>query len=232
MTNKKEYYFIRHALPLNDVGSFHLSVFDKDAMGEIDEPLSNKGMQQASSLKKTIKQLNIQCIVSSTMKRAKETAKIISSETGITYDHQFEKLVEVAIGHYPVKHNMLIQVLLSKRWPRQIRKLLDWVLSSGLPFYYFWQWRCGRTIGGESSSDIYQRINEMLQILDSFSEERIVIVGHSGWISFLCTKILGESLWNFLKYSWVDNCSITRIDSNGNGTYQLQFFSKSHESIM
>lgn len=231
MTSKKEYYFIRHAVPINDIGSFHLSVFDKDMLGEVDEPLSDKGVQQASALKKTIKKLNIQCIVSSTMKRAIETAMIISSETGIPYNHQFEKLVEVALGNHPVKQNTLFKVLLSKRWPRKMRKLLDWALSSGLTIYYFLQWRRGKTTGGESSSDIYLRIDEMLKILDSFSEERIVIVGHSGWISFLSTKILGESLWNFLKYSWVDNCYITRIDSNGNGAYQLRFFSKSHESI-
>lgn len=232
---KKEYYFIRHAIPINDTGSFHLSVFDKDMLGEIDESLSEKGKRQAAELKKIINQLDIQRIVSSTRKRAAETAKIISYETQIPFDLQFERLVEINLGSPLLKKSRparkVLSGLLSKRWPKQMKKIIGQGLILGLTVYYFLQWNRGKTTGGDPLPEIFRKVEEMLKVLDSFPQERIAIVCHAGWISFLAVKILGGSRKNFLKLSRVDNCSLTRIDSNGQGKYELRFFAKSHESI-
>lgn len=244
----KEYYFIRHAIPLNDTGSFHLSIFDKDMLGKIDESLSEQGKHQAAKLKETIQQLNIQRIVSSTRKRAAETAAIISDKTNIPYDHQFERLVEINLGspfgkksRFPKK---IMSGLLSKNWPRHLtgylpgklpekmKKIFDRGAIFGLTIYYFLQWNLGKTDGGEPLSEIFRKIEEMLNVLDSLPENRIAIVCHAGWISFLAIKILGGSRKNFLKLSRVDNCSLTRIDTNGNGKYTLRFFAKSHEAAL
>lgn len=235
----KEYYFIRHAIPLNDTGSFHLSIFDKDMLGKIDESLSDKGKRQAADLKEIMQQLNIQRIVSSTRKRAAETAAIISDKTNIPYDQQFERLVEINLGspfgkksRFPKK---MMSGLLSKKWPGrfpgQMKKIIDRGAIFGLTIYYFLQWNLGKTDGGEPLSEIFRKIDEMLNVLDSLPEKRIAIVCHAGWISFLAIKILGGSRKNFLKLSRVDNCSLTRIDTNGNGKYTLRFFAKSHEVV-
>lgn len=231
---KKEYYFIRHAIPINDTGSFHLSVFDKDMLGEIDESLSEKGKRQAAELKKIIIQLDIQRIVSSTRKRAAETAKIISDETQIPFDLRFERLVEINLGSPLIKKSrpvrMIMTGLLSKHWPEQMKKIIEQGLIFGLTIFYFLQWNRGKTTGGDPLPEIFRKIEEILKVLDSFPQKRIAIVCHAGWISFLAVKILGGSLKNFLKLSRVDNCSVTRIDSNGQGKYKLRFFAKSHES--
>jgi len=228
---KREYYFIRHGIPLNDAGSFHLSVFDKDMKGEMDEPLSDKGIQQAAELKDILLKLGIQRIVSSTLKRAAQTAAVIASETGIPYDRRFKRLVEVNMGGYPIKKTAPVRMLFSKWWPRAIRKFIDRGVISAATVFYFLQWHFGNTIGGESLDEINRKVEEMLGEMDAFPEHRIAVVCHAGWISFLAVKILGGSLWNFLKLSRVDNCSITRIDSTGDGQYQLRFFALSHASV-
>jgi 2,3-bisphosphoglycerate-dependent phosphoglycerate mutase len=227
----REYYFIRHGLPLNDIGSFHLSAFDRDMQGETDEPLSDKGIHQATALREVLLNLDIQRIVSSTLKRAVHTASVIASETGIPFDRRFKRLSEINLGGYPVKKTAPIQFLLAKWWPHPIRKLIDRGVASAATVFYFLQWHLGNTIGGESHDEINRKIVEMLFELDAFPESRIAVVCHAGWISFMAVKILGGSLWNFLKLSRVDNCSITRIDADGEGEYQLRFFALSHESI-
>jgi probable phosphoglycerate mutase len=228
---KREYYFIRHGIPLNDIGSFHLSVFDKDMQGEMDEPLSEKGIKQAEALKDVLLQLGVQRIVSSTLKRAAQTASVIADETGIPYDRRFKRLAEVNLGGYPIKKTAPIRMLFSRWWPLAIRKLIDRGVISAATVFYFLQWHLGNTIGGESLDEINRKVEEMLFELDAFPEHRIAVVCHAGWISFLAVKIMGGSLWNFLKLSRVDNCSITRIDSTGKGEYKLKFFALSHASV-
>jgi broad specificity phosphatase PhoE len=227
----REYYFIRHGIPLNDIRSFHLSVFDKDMQGNMDEPLSETGIQQAAALKEILLQLGIQRIVSSTLKRAAQTASVIADETGIPYDRKFKRLVEVNLGGYPIKKTAPINMLFSRWWPRAIRKLIDRGVISVATVFYFLQWHLGNTIGGESLKEINRKVEEMLCELDTFPEHRIAVVCHAGWISFLAVNIMGGSLWNFLKLSRVDNCSITRIDSTGDGEYELRFFALSHASV-
>ncbi len=197
----------------------------------MDEPLSEKGVEQAAALKDILLKLDIQRIVSSTLKRAAQTASVISDETGIPYDRRFKRLVEINLGGYSIKKTVPIKILMSKWWPRAMRKLIDRGVISAATVFYFLQWHLGNTIGGESLDEINRKVEEMLCELDAFPEHRIAVVCHAGWISFLAVKIMGGSLWNFLKLSRVDNCSITRVDSTGKGEYQLQFFALSHASV-
>jgi broad specificity phosphatase PhoE len=229
---QRQYYFMRHAIPINDAGSFHLSSFDKDMQGKQDESLSEKGKQQAAALKGIVQKLDVQEIVSSTMKRAVETASIISGETGIFYQHQFDRLVEIVPGSYPMRHRAWMRFFLSKRWPDKLRKKNGMGLYYFLAIYYLVQWYRGKTKGGNSLSEIYLDIDEMLRILDCYRAERILIVGHGYWIFFLGMKVLGPGKWKVFRLSWVvDYCSITRVDSNGLGNYQLRYFALPYDSI-
>lgn len=227
----RQYYFIRHALPVNDAGSFHLSVYDRDMLGKVDEPLSEKGKQQAKALKNTMRHLGVERIVSSTRKRAMETAAIISAATGIPYDARFGSLDEISLGSTPIRKNMLVRTVMSRHWPTPMRRLLGQALIAGLTLYYFFKWRIGKTHGGEHLSEINRKVDEMLEALDAQPEARIAVVGHAGWISFLAVRILGGSLWHFIRLSRVDNCAITRIDANGRGNYEIRYFARSHRFL-
>jgi len=195
----REYYFIRHALPLNDAASFHLSVFDQDMQGNIDEALSDEGKMQAAALYETIRSLGIEHIISSTRKRAVETAAIISEKTKIHYNQCFKSLNEVNLGTPYKNSRNLSKMILSNALsalqkspiPRTIKKKVDYGLASSLLIYYFLKWNQGQTSGGDLMTDISSNIKKMLHILDQFSENRIAIVCHAGWISFLTVHILG-----------------------------------------
>ncbi|RJP47415.1 MAG: histidine phosphatase family protein [Desulfobacteraceae bacterium] len=227
----RQYYFIRHALPVNDAGSLHLSVYDRDMLGKVDEQLSEKGKQQAVALKNIMHNLGIERIVSSTRKRAMETAAIISEATGIPYDARFDKLDEISLGSTPVKKNILVRTVMSRHWPAPMHNVMDQAMIAGLTLYYFLKWRLGKTRGGETLSEINRKVDEMLAVLNALPERRIAVVGHAGWISFLAVRILGGSLWHFIRLSRVDNCAITRIDANGPGNYKLRYFAKNHRSL-
>jgi broad specificity phosphatase PhoE len=227
----RHYYFIRHALPVNDAGPFHLSIYDRDMLGKVDEPLSEKGKQQAKALKNTMYNLGIERIVSSTRKRAMETAAIISAATGIPYDTRFVRLDEISLGSIPVTKNILMRTVMSRHWPAMMHRLMDQALIFGLTLYYFFMWRIGKTRGGERLSEINRKVDEMLRVLDALPETRIAVVGHAGWISFLAVKIMGGSLWHFIRLSRLDNCAITRIDANGRGNYEIRYFARSPRSL-
>lgn len=226
----RRYYFIRHALPINDAGSLHLSVYDRDMLGKVDEHLSEKGKQQAVALKNIMHSLGIERIISSTRKRAMETAAIISEATGIPFDARFARLDEISLGSTPVRKNILVRTVMSRNWPTPMHGLMDQTLISGLTLYYFFKWRIGKTRGGEHLSEINRKVDEILSLLDALPETRIAVVGHAGWIAFLAVRILGGSLWHFIRLSRLDNCAITRIDANGRGNYEIRYFARSHHS--
>jgi broad specificity phosphatase PhoE len=71
----KPFYFIRH-------GESTWNVLDKFAGGQIDCPLTNKGMEQAHAAKIVFEQLSIkpERIAHSSMKRASDTAHVINKE--------------------------------------------------------------------------------------------------------------------------------------------------------
>ncbi|MCK4817781.1 histidine phosphatase family protein, partial [bacterium] len=171
---------------------------------------------------------NTDRIVSSTLKRAIETAAIISEKTGIEYNLQIPELNEFAPGSLPLKEKGIIRLLKSRRWPAFVRKYLNSILYSGLSIYYFNQWYRGRTKGGDTMESIDRRINSVLNRLDDLPERRIAIVGHGYWFIFLALKIYGYKKRNILRLRWINNCSVTRIATNGNGDYTLISFARRH----
>ena len=228
----RSYYFIRHALPLNDAGSFHLSAFDRDVAGEMDESLSEEGKGQAVAAAAALRSLRLQRIVSSTLRRAGETAGILSAETGIPHDRRYARLIEVRLGSYPPAVHPAVRAMVSRRWPPGLRSRLAHGVSRGLTLLYFAQWYRGKTSGGESLAEIYGNVDAMLRALDGLPEERIAVVGHSGWIAFLATRILGGSLLHLLRLSPVANCSFTRVDSDGRGAYRLRYFARPSDRVL
>lgn len=219
----RQYYFIRHALATNDSGAFHMRMLDRDLIEEVDEPLSDEGKFQAAGLGEIIRNLLVERIISSTRRRAEETARIISLGSGIALGGLFDDLAEINFGRCPVNRNILTRLLMSDLWPGPMRRLLDKGLLTPMSAYYFLQWYRGRTIGGESVAEIYDRVNRVLSMLQTLPESRVAIIGHAGWISCLALKIMG-SKWDFWKLSRVCNCSFTRVDADGAGAYELKFF--------
>ena len=56
----------------------------KKVMGRCDEPLNEKGKQQAEETKDSLKEMNLDLIICSPLKRAKQTAEIINRDRNIS----------------------------------------------------------------------------------------------------------------------------------------------------
>ncbi|MFO7559787.1 MAG: histidine phosphatase family protein [Desulfobacterales bacterium] len=225
---QRTYYFIRHAVPINDAGLFSISSFEKDMLEGTDLPLSDIGKKQARDVAETIRHLSIQHLVSSTLKRAVETAEIIAERTGIPYREKFEELVEFSMGAVSHRQFDFFKLFIKADFPKQTKRFVSAAMYQFMSIYYLFQWYRGKTRGGDAMKTIYQKTSLILKKLDDFPETHIAVVGHGYWIFFLALNVLGGSRRNISRLSFVKNCSITRIDSDGLGRYRLIFFAKKH----
>jgi len=71
-------YFARHG----DTDANEDSIPDKNT-GEVDEPLNAQGVQQANGLAKQLKDIHFDAIISSSLKRAYQTAEIVSKSRAL-----------------------------------------------------------------------------------------------------------------------------------------------------
>jgi isoleucyl-tRNA synthetase len=90
---KNVYYAMRH-------GESVFNIKDKlDALGDKDNVLTDKGIEEVVHAAKKVKELGVDVIIASPLIRTQETAKIISQETGIAF-YTDESLREFDFGEY------------------------------------------------------------------------------------------------------------------------------------
>jgi len=222
----RTYYFIRHAVPINDAGLFNISSFEADMLEGTDLSLSDIGKKQAREVSETVRNLSVQYMVSSTLKRAVETAEIVAERTGIIYKERFEELVELSMGAVHHRKFDFFKLFIKADFPKKTKMFFSAAMYQFMSIYYLLQWYRGKARGGDTLQNIYQKTNSILKRLDDFPETRIAVVGHGYWIFFLALNVLGGSGRHIPKLSFVKNCSITRIDSDGSGKYRLIYFAK------
>ena len=87
---KKEFFLFRH-------GQTQWNL-EKRCQGQTDIPLNETGLKQAKELANKFSEINLEVIYSSDLKRAFQTAEIISYEKGIPLLTS-EKLREFSLGH-------------------------------------------------------------------------------------------------------------------------------------
>ncbi len=227
---KKTYYFIRHATPEVSSKDVEIATFKKAMLGNLDPPLSQTGKAQAIAVTPVVDGLGVDCIISSNLQRAVETASIIASGTGIPYEDRIEELGEFAPGTNNIEKSSLLRFILWSGWPRMVKNRFQMSMYKIIVVYFLVQWRRGKTTGGESYEGIISRIRQSLSALDAHPANRIAVVGHGYWIMFMALLVLGNGKLDFFRLSWVENCSITAIHSNGGGKYELEFFARDHSS--
>lgn len=84
-------YVVRH-------GETEWNAMNK-VLGRTDIPLNDTGIQQAHEIASALKDLNIEVFLCSPMIRARQTADVISGETGIDYKVD-ERLIEQDFGSF------------------------------------------------------------------------------------------------------------------------------------
>lgn len=172
-----------------------------------DSNLTEKGIEDTKLLAKRLREEEIHVIYSSTLNRAKKTAKIISNELNIPVKYN-EDLVELNYGEW---EGLTIEEIRNK-YPEQLD---NWFTRPHLTIFP----------DGEDLIKAQERVvtafNNILNE-NKEKEKNILIVSHSTMIRLLLLNILDMNLssYNRLKQN---NCAINVIGIRRNEPVLLQY---------
>jgi alpha-ribazole phosphatase len=198
-------YLIRHGeTEYNQRGCYY---------GWTDCSLTDRGIEQAKALRDVFEHIDYDIILCSDLKRAADTARIISDSKELVLD---SRLREMNFGHWEGKSYVAIEKEYQEDWSLWLK---DWKNSS--------------PTAGESTMEMYSRICSFVaEILDKYKDKKIVIVGHNGSLRMIAVSLLGlplEKLWSFSfeqgKYSLFEivegHCTIKYINKDSSPISQL-----------
>lgn len=198
----RTYFFARHAEAVEQRVLLRAETFPDGT----DWPLSRAGEAQARELGKAFVRAGCERIVSSTLRRARETAEIASAESGIPYRDAWPELNEVAPR------------TLHRRPPARARpEWWDGIAGA-------WHLRrhvCGRRCETLDVESIERRIRGVLARLDGLPEGRVAIVSHGYLIVLISVVVPGRA-----RPRPMTNCSVTRVRADGRGGYRLDAFAE------
>ncbi len=172
--DQRNIFLVRH-------GEIQIEGNGKRYIGQLDLPLSERGILQAQSLREELRQANLTAVFCSDLKRSFETARIIAEPHRIEVESRVA-LREIALGLWeglPFKE-------IQQRFPNDFEER-----GSDIVHY--------RPPGGESFLDCAVRIAAtFLEILHATTGD-ILIVGHAGINRILLCEALGKSLWELFE---------------------------------
>ena len=159
--------------------------------GQTDIPLNQTGIRQAEKVAGFFKDIPLQAIYTSSLKRARTTAEIIGKRKGIE-PQVTDALREMSFGIWENMNSNDIQKKYAKEWK-------DFFASPA-----------GTKIPqGESMSDVQKRAYPVVQqILDQHPEGDVAFIAHGGIIRVLICTMLGLDL-NRAWHLHVGNASVT-----------------------
>ena len=181
-------YLVRHGeTTWNKEGRFQ---------GHMDVELSPVGLKQAEIVAERMKQIKIDQIYTSDLKRAYKTAEIIAKPHSLQLK-EINKIREIHIGIWG-------------------GKTLEEIRETHFDEFRKWNTDENYTIdGGESFKTFNDRVYEsLLSIMDKHKGENICVVTHGGVVKSFVSSIL-ELSKDARKKFFVQNCSITTIAKEG-----------------
>ena len=182
----------------------------------VDPPLTEKGLQQAKSLARSLKQKSIQAIFSSTLIRAKQTANIIADELKLPVVYS-EDLIEVGLGLLD-GHDIGNRAFLSV----YENMVTNW--ERGYPFV--------RIREGESLIDIKERLERFFDtnIFNNHFDGPVLLVGHAIlWMSLIW--IFCENHPNDINDGFMKKTHLSVI-SGIKGAFSLEKFNLDHKKVL
>ncbi|MGI6686150.1 MAG: alpha-ribazole phosphatase [Bacillota bacterium] len=157
----------------------------KACYGWIDCSLNQKGFQQAQKVAELLKDVSFDVVISSPLKRARETAAIVSkvSSEEIILD---ERLKELNFGSWEGKHYQRIEQEDPENWR-------IWINN----------WKEAAPPGGESFKDMYRRVEESIKdILEKYADESLLLVSHQGCLRTIICVLLNMGYEGFMHFSF------------------------------
>ena len=176
------------------------SVLDsqKKIQGNLDSSLTQKGISQFELLSKHVKNKNenFDAIFSSPLKRAFETASIISKHLELPV-RVVENIKEINLGEWEGKFIEEIKEKESELFEKFISNPLEYLIPSG-----------------ENPLDFQKRVvSSINNILNSNDNKKTLVVSHAGTINAFVCHILNLDL-NHMWKMHIDNTSITEVVFN------------------
>src|SRR6056297_177141 len=162
-------YLLRH-------GKISLSLTPRRFIGQTDIALSGEGIELAKQWAEILKQMSIDTVITSPLRRCRLTADIICRESDLKpiVDKRFS---EINLGDW---EGMEMETIKSTRPD-------DWEIR-GKNMAGF------RPSAGESFSDLAHRMNQGLRRQEIISSDKVLIVTHAGVVRTLVCKSRGISL--------------------------------------
>ncbi|SDK69733.1 alpha-ribazole phosphatase [Natronincola ferrireducens] len=165
--------------------------------GWTDVSLNQLGKSQALRLTNAFKNIEIDVMYTSNLRRAKETAEAIKGDKNYPI-HEITSLRELNFGRV---EGLTIEEI-QKNYPEVYRELENDYVRVKFP-------------DGESLQEMHERVvNALEEILHQHREKHIAIIAHSGVIRSMVAHLITGNIsyhWNFK----VDHCSISIIEKHG-----------------
>ncbi len=163
--------------------------------GRTDYPLNEQGRREAETIGKVLKDVHIDAIYSSPLKRAYDTAQHIGQYHINTPIILCEDLQEMDFGLWEDQHYSHIAQYYKRDWELWCE---DW-------------WEV-RVPNGESGASMYSRVVKCLnELLTKHSDGRIAIVSHHGCLRSILLHLLKLSKKQYWRFR-IDTGTVSRIE--------------------
>jgi broad specificity phosphatase PhoE len=215
----KEIYFIRHGQT------------DENSLGirqgsEIDSELNELGRKQAKKSGKYLKKYRIKdkkfdCILSSPLKRAIETAEIIGKEI------KYSKKIEILDSLIELRRGKMSGLSKDDKYKKKIEKEIEKKQKKiGDPIEYIYEFDMDKylnkkfNVGIETKTEMNKRSQKIIDFIESKKCKKILVVSHAGIIMNTIKKMFNLNFTPIGNLSMGKNCWISYIQYN-DGIYKL-----------
>ena len=170
--------------------------------GKLNPPLNELGIEQAYTAKEKLSNIAYDCIYSSPLERARETAEICNYlNKEIIYDNRLEEINFGAFEGLTFKE-------ISKKFPNEVKEMER-------------NWKTFNYITGESPKEMFERAVSFLETLD-YTKDNLVI-SHWGIINCIISYFVSGTLDSYWKFK-VDNCSVVIFEGDFNFSYLTKLY--------
>lgn len=170
--------------------------------GKLNPLLNDLGIEQAYMVKEKLSNIVYDCIYSSPLERARETAEICNYlNKEIIYDNRLEEINFGAFEGLTFKE-------ISKKFPNEVKEMER-------------NWKTFNYITGESPKEMFDRAVSFLETLD-YTKDNLVI-SHWGIINCIISYFVSGTLDSYWKFK-VDNCSVVIFEGDFNFSYLTKLY--------
>lgn len=161
--------------------------------GQTDTKLNENGLKAASRAVDLFKEIELDFIYSSDLKRARKTAQFIAQDKNLAI-RESSKIREIAFGDWEgLKYSQI-----KDKFPQRAVAWEEDPLQNS-------------PNGGENLLDLKKRVDNFFQeILSKHQGGKILVVSHGGVIKTYLTSVLAIEVNKFWQFQ-IDNCSLTEL---------------------